>query len=44
VSFGYPTGTWDVAARRPVDHVSYRNAWGTDVGFTVPEPLWTGDN
>jgi nitroreductase len=42
VSFGYPTGMWGVAARRPVDHVSYRNTWGDDVGFTVPEPLWNG--
>jgi nitroreductase len=42
VSFGYPTGRWDVAARQPVDEVSYRNTWGTDVGFTVPQPLWPG--
>jgi nitroreductase len=42
VSFGYPTGTWGVAARQPVDQVSYRNSWGEDVGFTVPEPLWAG--
>jgi nitroreductase len=42
VSFGYPTGTWGVAARLPVDHVSYRNSWGDDVGFSVPEPLWAG--
>ncbi|HEY1832715.1 MAG TPA: nitroreductase family protein [Acidimicrobiales bacterium] len=40
VSFGYPTGTWDVAARRPVDHVSHRNTWGSPVGFEVPAPLW----
>ncbi len=40
VSFGYPTGRWGVAERRPVDHVSYRNTWGTDVGFAVPAPLW----
>ncbi|MGP0030215.1 MAG: nitroreductase family protein [Acidimicrobiales bacterium] len=42
VSFGYPTGTWGVAARRPVDQVSYRNTWGQEVGFAVPEPLWPG--
>jgi nitroreductase len=41
VSFGYPTGRWGVAPRRPVDEVSFRNTWGADVGFTVPEPLWT---
>ncbi len=42
VSFGYPTGRWGVAARHPVDQVSYRNTWGHDVGFSVPEPLWPG--
>jgi len=42
VSFGYPTGKWGVAERNPVDHVSYRNTWGADVGFTVSEPLWVG--
>ena len=42
VSFGYPTGTWGVAQRRPVHEVSYRNTWGTDVGFEVPAPLWEG--
>ena len=26
----------------PVHEVSYRNAWGSDVGFSVPEPLWPG--
>ena len=40
VSFGYPTGRWGVAARRPVHEVSYRNRWGAPVGFEVPEPLW----
>jgi nitroreductase len=40
VSFGYPTGKWGVAPRRPVDQVSYRNTWGDDIGFTVAEPLW----
>jgi nitroreductase len=42
VSFGYPTGTWGIGTRRPVHHVSYRNAWGARVGFEVPEPLWQG--
>jgi nitroreductase len=42
VSFGYPTGTWGVAQRRPVHEVAYRNTWGSDVGFEVPEPLWPG--
>jgi nitroreductase len=43
VSFGYPTGRWAVAARRPVHDVAYRNTWGTEVGFTVSEPLWPAD-
>ncbi len=40
VTFGYPTGRWGVAPRRPVDEVSFRNRWGEPVGFAVPEPLW----
>ncbi|HVB93905.1 MAG TPA: nitroreductase family protein [Acidimicrobiales bacterium] len=40
VSFGYPTGRWAVAPRRPVDQVSYRNRWGSSVGFGVEQPLW----
>jgi nitroreductase len=40
VCFGYPTGRWGVAARRPVHEVSFRNQWGTPLGFEVPEPLW----
>ncbi len=40
VTFGYPTGRWGVAPRRPVHEVSYRNRWGTPVGFDIPEPLW----
>lgn len=42
VSFGYPTGRWAVAPRRPVHEVSSRNAWATPVGFEVPDPLWPG--
>jgi nitroreductase len=42
VSFGYPTGRWGVAARRPVHEIAYRNAWGADLGMQVPEPLWPG--
>jgi nitroreductase len=41
VSFGYPTGRWGVAPRRPVHEVAYRNTWGTAVGFEVSEPLWS---
>jgi hypothetical protein len=40
VSFGYPTGRWAVAPRRPVHEVAYRNRWGTGIGFEVSEPLW----
>ena len=43
VSFGYPTGRWGVASRRPVHEVSFRNRWGAPVGFEVPEPLWSPD-
>ena len=40
VTFGYPTGNWGVAPRRPVHEVSYRDQWGAPVGFEVPTPLW----
>jgi nitroreductase len=40
ISFGYPTGTWGVAQRIPVQKVSYRNTWGSDIGFEVNQPLW----
>jgi nitroreductase len=40
VTFGYPTGKWGVAKRRPVHEVSFRNGWGTPLGFEIPEPLW----
>ena len=40
VTFGIPTGRWGVAARRPVHEVSFRNRWGSPLGFEVPQPLW----
>jgi nitroreductase len=40
VTFGYPTGKWGVAARRPVHEVSYYNQWGEPLPFTIPAPLW----
>ena len=43
VSFGYPTGRWGVAARRPVHEIAYRNAWGADLDLEIPEPLWPGE-
>jgi nitroreductase len=44
VSFGYPTGTWAIAPRRPVHEVSFRNIWGAPVGFELPEPLWQAED
>ena len=43
VSFGYPTGRWGVAERRPVQEVAHRNKWGAPIGFEVNEPLWSVD-
>ena len=40
VPMGYPTGTWGVAKRNPVQEVAYRNTWGTHIGFEIDEPLW----
>lgn len=40
VAFGYPTGRWGVAARRPAHEVAFRNTWDGPLGFEVPEPLW----
>ena len=40
VTFGYPTGPWRVAPRRPAHEVAFRNGWGKPVGFEIPEPLW----
>ena len=41
VTLGYPTGRWGVAPRRPVHEVAYRNQWGAELGFEIPEPLWS---
>jgi nitroreductase len=43
VSFGYPTGRWGVAARRPVQEVAYRNQWGGSIGVEINQPLWPVD-
>jgi nitroreductase len=40
VTFGYPTGKWGVAARRPVHEVAYRNQWEAPPGFEITAPLW----
>jgi nitroreductase len=41
VTFGYPTGRWGVAPRRPVHEVASRNSWDGKLGFEIPEPLWS---
>lgn len=40
VTFGYPTGSWGVAARTPVEAVAFQNSWGTPLGFAVNGPLF----
>jgi len=40
VTFGYPTGRWGVAPRRPAHEVAYRNRFGGKLGFEIPAPLW----
>jgi nitroreductase len=42
IFFGYPTGRWGVAKRQPAHEVSFRNHWGTPVGFEIDQPLWSG--
>ena len=41
IPMGYPLGKWGVGARTPVHKVAARNNWQGDLGFTVPEPLWS---
>ena len=41
VPMGYPTGKWGLSARKPVHEVAARNSWQGDLGFSVPEPLWS---
>jgi nitroreductase len=40
VTFGYPTGKWGVAARTPVEAVSFQNHWGQPLDFEVNGPLF----
>ncbi len=42
VTFGYPTGRWGVAPRRPVHEVSFRNRWGAPLGLQIDKALWPG--
>ena len=41
VTFGYPTGRWGIAPRKPAHQVAYRNGWGEPSGLEIPEPLWS---
>ncbi len=41
VSFGYPTGRWGTAPRRPAHEVAFRNQWGADLGLHIPDPMWS---
>jgi len=41
VTLGYPTGRWGIAPRQPVHAVACRNGWDGDLGFEIPEPLWS---
>ena len=43
VTFGYPTGRWGVAPRRPADQVAARNRWDGPLGFEIPDPLWPAE-
>jgi nitroreductase len=43
IPLGYPTGRWGIAPRQPVETVASRNRWNQSLGFTVPEPLWSGE-
>ncbi|GIU92549.1 MAG: oxidoreductase [Acidimicrobiia bacterium] len=43
VSAGYPLGRWGVAARRPVEEVSYADRWGEPLPFSVDGPRWRPD-
>ena len=40
VTFGYPSGRWGVAPRRPAHEVTFRNQWGGQSGFSFSAPLW----
>lgn len=40
VSAGYPLGRWGIAARKPVQRVTYQDRWGEPVPWEVNEPLY----
>jgi nitroreductase len=42
IPMGYPRGRWGLARRnKPVHEVAARNRWAGDLGFEIPEPLWS---
>lgn len=41
VPMGYPTGRWGVAARGPVEEVTFKNRWGSPTGWDLASPLWS---
>jgi nitroreductase len=43
ITMGYPVAPFSTARRRPVHEVSFRNRWGSPIGFEAPEPLWSPD-
>ena len=40
ITAGYPLGKWGVAARKPVEEVTYLNKWGASPDWNLTEPLW----
>ena len=40
ITAGYPLGKWGVAARKPVEEVTYLNKWGESPDWNLTEPLW----
>ena len=43
ITMGYPVAKFSIARRRPVHQVSFRNRWGSPIGFEASEPLWSPD-
>ena len=40
ITAGYPLGKWGVAARKPVEEVTYLNKWGESPDWNLTEQLW----
>ena len=43
ITMGYPVAKFSTTRRRPVHEVSFRNKWGSPIGFEASEPLWSPD-